>query len=71
MKKKDYIICILFLLPAVAGWFIGGYGGGLISGIFVTLLVAGTIGKIAAHKTMARIDRNTYNRNISEMRNFQ
>lgn len=56
MKKKDFIICFMLLLPAVAGIFIGGYGGGMITGISSAILFGATVGKIAAHKAIAKID---------------
>ena len=60
MKRKEILLLFLLFLVAASGWFIGGYGGGVVTGICLAFLIAATAGKLAAHKTMAKIDRNVY-----------
>lgn len=55
MKKKYFITCFVLLLPAVAGIFIKGYGGGVLTGIFVALLIGAIFGN--RPKTISKIHK--------------
>lgn len=58
MTKKDFIYCAIFLAVAVSGFFIGGYPGGLITGVFLAILFFSSVGKILAAKAGKRIDKH-------------
>lgn len=56
MKKIDYLSSLLFLILAIAGIFIKGYFGGLLTGIFITLLLFVSVGKILYNKALKRTE---------------
>ncbi len=60
MKKADYYLFVLLVLIATAGIWIQGFKGGLIAGSSLTFLVAATIGKYLANKTIKKIDKNVH-----------
>ena len=58
MTKKDFFFHAIFLAIAVTGFFIGGYWGGLLTGLFLAILFFSSIGKILALKAGKRIDKH-------------
>lgn len=57
MRPKDKVVCIIISMLIIIGWFIHGYGGGLLSGAGMATLFLVLVGKKAAAKAAARIDK--------------
>ncbi len=57
MTRKDKITCFIFSILIIAGYFIGGYSGGLLSGAGLATLCLYLVGKKVAAKAIARIDK--------------
>lgn len=57
MKKSDYILFIILALLAIAGAFIKGYFGGIMTGSCAATLLFVTVGKIAYTKARKRMEQ--------------
>lgn len=57
MTRRAILICFIFLIVIITGYFISGYGGGLLSGAGLATLCLYLVGKKVAVKAIARIDK--------------
>ena len=44
MKRIPLLICITLLAAGIAGIFIGGYGGGVLTGSCIVMVLLATVG---------------------------
>lgn len=57
MTRKDIFYYVLLVIFMVLGGFVGGYGGGIITGAGIAMLFAAIVGKRVAREAAARIDK--------------
>ena len=67
MKRKILLTSCLFTVAGIAGWLIGGFGGGALFGAALLLLIVYTIGKHLAEKAQMKMD--AFNTNIINLKN--
>ncbi len=58
MTKSDTIAYLVLITIGVAGVFIGGYWGGLMTGAGICLVLLSTIGRQQANKAAGKIDKS-------------
>lgn len=59
MNKYDFFNIIIFLVMGAAGFCIGTYAGGILTGASLILILFVTVGKMMLKKIASRIDKRT------------